>query len=339
MDPEYRERDFAPADWEEYVSVRRRAGIDQDQSALSLARDVARLRESALPYRQFLVEDRRTRVGVGFASVYREPVETDRSVGWVQGLVDPAHRRRGIGAYLYDRVSRAAGEIGFGSIWTRVPAAHETSLDFLRRRGFAERERSWESVLDLSSARPAPVPRPGPPRKDAGIEYTTWARERPRAPGLAEAVLELTNAVAAEIPRPGGPARFSGPQFRAWVLENPSVPAEAIFLARDRDRYVGLTYGQRVDGDPQSLLQQFTGVRREYRGRGIGTDLKLRLIDYARGEGIVRMRTFNDGRNNPILRVNRRLGFRRVATWVFLERPANEPGAGSGNGPGPTASS
>jgi GNAT superfamily N-acetyltransferase len=98
------------------------------------------------------------------------------------------------------------------------------------------------------------------------------------------------------------------------------VPAEGIVLAKHGEGYVGMSYGDFVPGDPASFVQPFMGTLREYRGRGIATILKQRLIAVAASRGAQRIVTSNDSENAPILAVNRRLGFRPSAARVTLER-------------------
>lgn len=320
MDPAYRVREFRADDWAAWSTVRIRSGEDPSITPQRLEASSRRFEQSRLPSRRYVVEEVRSGTGVGFASVYREPVDLEPAAGWIAGTVDPDHRRRGIGRQLFELSSAGAVELGFARVRARAADDLSGGVGFLRRRGFEVVGRSWESELDLARADFEGLSRRLEEMNEHGISITNWARERAHGTSAAEAVFELCATVSPEVPHPGGPAGFSRERFREWVIDNPAVPAEAFFLAKDGDRYVGMTYGNLVEGAPDAFHQQFTGTRREYRGRGIGTVLKLKLLEYARDHGIRRVRTVNDGRNVPILRVNRRLGFRRSVTWIYLER-------------------
>jgi predicted GNAT superfamily acetyltransferase len=63
-----------------------------------------------------------------------------------------------------------------------------------------------------------------------------------------------------------------------------------------------------------------TGVRREYRGRGIAMTLKLGVIDFARRNGYNMIKTWNHSDNAPMLAVNARLGFKREVGWLSMEK-------------------
>lgn len=320
MDPAYAPRPFRDDDWETFYDVRRRSGIDRAETPGSMRESAEQLRATGLLSRMMVVEERSSGTAVGFATVYREPIDDDITAGWVGGVVDPSHRRRGIGSALYAIAVREAEELGLRRLWARVAYHLASGVGFLTRRGFRERERSWESRLDPRTVDLSDLPRRAATLARSGVEVTTWSAVRAVAPAAGAEIFELTQRAASEMFRAWGATGFTWPRFRAWVLENAAVPADSIFLARRRGRFVGLTYAQTVADRPDQLTQQFTGITSEFRGQGIGTLLKMRLIEFAREHGVTEIRTVNEGRNHPILRVNRRLGFRRVATWLVLER-------------------
>ena len=68
------------------------------------------------------------------------------------------------------------------------------------------------------------------------------------------------------------------------------------------------------------MFNAFTGVRREYRGRGIALALKLLAIDFCCRSGAGRVRTNNDSKNAPMLAINRRLGYLPEPGWYATRR-------------------
>jgi RimJ/RimL family protein N-acetyltransferase len=54
----------------------------------------------------------------------------------------------------------------------------------------------------------------------------------------------------------------------------------------------------------------FTGVDRDYRGRGLAQALKLLASRFAQRHGASSIATDNDSRNAPMLAINRKLGYR-----------------------------
>lgn len=59
----------------------------------------------------------------------------------------------------------------------------------------------------------------------------------------------------------------------------------------------------------RAMYNEYTGVRQEYRGRGLALALKLLSIETARRYEAAYMRTNNHSLNLPMLAVNRKLGY------------------------------
>ncbi len=106
----------------------------------------------------------------------------------------------------------------------------------------------------------------------------------------------------------------------AVELKNPDLLPEGYMIAKDRDRYVGVSVVWRSESDPRGLYQGNTGVIREYRGRGIAMALKLRVLDYAKNKGYERVKTWNDSTNAAMLGINMKLGFKRQVGWITFEK-------------------
>jgi GNAT superfamily N-acetyltransferase len=54
----------------------------------------------------------------------------------------------------------------------------------------------------------------------------------------------------------------------------------------------------------------FTGVLRDYRGRGLAQALKLQTILLTKREGMRYIRTHNDSNNAPMLAIDRKPGYK-----------------------------
>ena len=65
----------------------------------------------------------------------------------------------------------------------------------------------------------------------------------------------------------------------------------------------------------------FTATARRVRGRGIARALKYETMAQAIELGYKRVRTANDGENEPILHINRKLGYRLVIPIIEMHRP------------------
>jgi mycothiol synthase len=71
---------------------------------------------------------------------------------------------------------------------------------------------------------------------------------------------------------------------------------------------------------PKEYWNAFTGVSREFRGNGIAKTLKRLAANVAFHQGAERIRTFNLSVNEPVLKVNRSLGYVREPGHWIMER-------------------
>src|SRR5438128_10328267 len=90
-------------------------------------------------------------------------------------------------------------------------------------------------------------------------------------------------------------------QWEAFELKNPNLMLEGYMIAKDGSKYVGLSTVWRIDQEPRGLVQGNTGVRREYRGRGIAVALKLKVIDFARQNVYEKMKTLKASNKDPMI--------------------------------------
>lgn len=72
-----------------------------------------------------------------------------------------------------------------------------------------------------------------------------------------------------------------------------------------------------------------TGVKRNWRGRGIAVALKQAQIAAAKAAGLERLRTQNDLANAPMRRVNEKLGYRSRLEWIQFAGPLYSTEGGS----------
>jgi RimJ/RimL family protein N-acetyltransferase len=137
----------------------------------------------------------------------------------------------------------------------------------------------------------------------------------------------MESAAFRDVPFPDPPTVAPFDEWREWVLHSPGGLREAYFLARDGERYVGVSNMHRNEAQPGVIFQGFTGVVREYRGQGVAMALKLRTVQYAREHGYREIRTGNNTRNRPMLRINEAMGFQKQPVWIEFEKAlAGTPG-------------
>jgi mycothiol synthase len=259
---------------------------------------------------------------VGSASFNHQPSAFDpRRFGMWVG-VHPRWHGKGIGTALYEHLLEQLRTFDAVALRTWVRETMETSTRWIRRRGFRELSRGWESRLDLPSFDLSRFA--GRWALPAGIEVVSLAEELRRDSDSIQGLYELDCEISPDEPRPDPYTRPSFEMFHDRVLKSPDSSPESILLAREGSRYVGLTELYRNVAIPTDLRTGFTGVRREYRGRGLAFALKLRAIDWAKRSGYKSIRTWNSTLNAPMLGINVKLGFARQPAWITFGKDLGE---------------
>ncbi len=285
----------------------------------------ARYEEANWDYRhytrlRFIAEDDGG-TAIGFGRINHFPDEFHPDKYSLDVVVDPAYRRRGVGSAIYERLITELN--ARGAIAARANAPWETEIEgiqFLIRRGFVEVQRGWQLRLNLAAVDPTQFAGAEDRAGIEGITLTTLAAEQARDRETLRKVYELTNACEQDIPSADRVTASSYEHFLSYAVRSPNTLPDAFFLAADGERYVGVSALYRSLGMPEVLNQGLTGVLREYRGRGIATALKVLTVRYARERGYHEIRTWNDQRNQPMLRINEVLGFVKQPAWITFEK-------------------
>jgi GNAT superfamily N-acetyltransferase len=116
-------------------------------------------------------------------------------------------------------------------------------------------------------------------------------------------------------------------EFETMILDDPALSGDARFIATDQSEllksessvWVGMSNLWLNDPAHTRLDTGLTGVVRGHRRRGIATALKIRTIEYATQLGAQSIETGNE-ENNPIVELNRMLGFRPRAAWISYRK-------------------
>jgi GNAT superfamily N-acetyltransferase len=223
---------------------------------------------------------------------------------WLKVLVAPDQRGNGLGARMYSAALDQACQYGATHLESRVSENDAGSTHFAQKRGFQVERHTFVSTLDLTSF------------DEKCFEALLERVHSFRFFSLAEAGLTdenkhrlymLNRATAQD--NPGNHGTFSDyDTFAMNIFDAAWFRADTQILVADGDQWVGLT-ALSLDDEQCYAYNAFTGVLRDYRGRGLAQALKLHAILLARRAGMRYIRTDNDSQNAPVLAVNHKLGY------------------------------
>ena len=229
------------------------------------------------------------------------------TAAFVDLRVDPAHRRRGVGTALLERVLERCRDLDVTAVHGGYVSA--AGREFAERVGAADEQRTVSSVLDLPTA---DLPPPLPP---VGFELVTWLA---RVPDEHLAAYVRAREAMDDAPAP------DDLDFPTWTAE--TVRASEVSLAR-REREMRLTVAIDTEGEIGSFTElrvsrgstlgftDDTGTVAARRGKGLARAVKLESLRRLRADHpeVAVVSTSNAEENTPMRALNASLGFRPTA--------------------------
>ncbi len=232
--------------------------------------------------------------------------------GDVGGELLPGERDRStLGAMLAEMERRLVAD-GAKRIAARANEDDEVRIAAIADRGFHEDRRGRRWILELSENR------------ERIAAMTAECRERMRAEGIRMLTLDadddrekyrklwrMNEEATQDVPTTLPNVEESFEDTLRW-LRSPSMHEDRFWIAREGDEIVGAS----VLGYPPVrgiVGTEWTATARRVRGRGIARALKCETLMQAISLGVDKVRTGNDGANDPILHINATMGYQ---PWV-----------------------
>ncbi|WP_309723223.1 GNAT family N-acetyltransferase [Armatimonas sp.] len=232
----------------------------------------------------------------------------------------PEFQGQGIGKALYEHALAALAPHNPILIRSNAREDKERSVRFLTDRGFTEAMRDWESRLALATFDPTLLAEAAQKAQDAGITVHSVAELSKSVPDWKQRLKELDWTITLDMPTTDTLTDPGFEHFEKTTLGNPSFLPDAWFIALDGDHWVGESALWKSEGDPEILYVGATGVRREYRRKGIATALKLAATGWAKDAGKREVRTWNAQENRAMLSINEAMGFEKIPAWISYEK-------------------
>jgi GNAT superfamily N-acetyltransferase len=217
--------------------------------------------------------------------------------------VVPACRRQGIGSALFAEISARGRALGTDEIQGEVQESDADSLAFFDHRSFVPVGGEKAVVLELEGI---DAPEVAPPE---GVRIVTRAEE----PDRLDEMYALATQADEDIPGSAGVQSFE--RWRAMDIDRPNCLPELCFLALAGDEVVGYAF---LLAQGKRAFHGLTVTRRDWRRRGVATALKHAEIAAAKREGLQRLLTESEERNEPMRRLNEKLGFVPAPEWSTI---------------------
>ena len=236
----------------------------------------------------------------------------------IYGGVVPAAREQGVGRALYAWLLEALAPFAPEALGVGFWAAQGEGEGWLARRGYRETLREIESALDLGAFVPEGWSAAQARGAAAGVRMANLT-ELGDGEAWRRRVYELDMAFSTDIPmtRPLTPPAHG--VYDRLYFECPGFRPELCWLALAGDTPVGLCW-HALAPLPDELETIVSGVRRDWRGRGVALALKSQALADAKARGFTRVATRNAVTNAGMLAVNTRLGYRPIGARLILEK-------------------
>ena len=134
-----------------------------------------------------------------------------------------------------------------------------------------------------------------------------------------EPLFALYAEARADVPSTTPPTPWTRDEWRRETVDSPLIDLDASVVVFEGDEPVALAwlYSDRAGARAETVM---AATRRDRRGRGLATLAKIESSRRAASLGIERILTGNDVGNEPMLAINRKLGFTQTAVVESFEK-------------------
>lgn len=241
---------------------------------------------------------------IGYGAAWRAPWSDPGELASTF-CAHPDYQRQGVGSFILAHIENWAADHKASVLLSEVKDWIPGSLPFAHKHGFTLDAHVFEIVLELNQLDLKKTDETLHRLKESSITFLTLAD----IPGQASEKKLYDLYVETSKDNPG---QFGSlPIFSQWRKE--ALPEDGsqenwVFIALDGDDFVGVSTLFSTE-ETGVMYTDYTGVKSNYRGRGIGKALKLLSMQTAINEGAHTMTTDTEAGNTAMQKLNRGLGY------------------------------
>lgn len=214
----------------------------------------------------------------------------------------------GLGRELHSRAEGFAAEHGATYLSCYIKESIERAVAFAEQDGYKRIQHLFDSELLLSGFDPATGADLIAGLRAAGYRFLTLAEIGDNEENRRR-IYDLD--VTTDIDTPGyenwGMRTYE--QYSRDEFQSFGFSPEGVVIVEYEGEWVAM-HSCRQSAKPGTMSIDYTGVLREHRGKGLAQAVKLLGIENAKSQGAAKVRTSNDERNEPMLAINQKLGFK-----------------------------
>ena len=270
------------------------------------------------PRLRLVVEDERGDI-VGTSHCRRRESMTD-GLFFLNASVSPIATGRGIGSELLRVNEEFAWGLGCRRLTAFVAESDPRARGFAERRSYVLGRHLFESVLCLSEVPSGKIDEALDRVSRFGVEITSLA-DVGFDIATARKLFELSHECDKDEPATVEFGLQTYEDFDRTVFQAAWFDPKSVLIAVADGQWVGMhTFGLDPQNTIANVTVDFTGVLKEFRGRGIATALKLQGVRLAAQFGGTKILTHNDSQNAPMLAVNKKLGYVARPGWLMMDK-------------------
>jgi GNAT superfamily N-acetyltransferase len=311
--------DFTPSDYKGVCRAYNSAWPDYAVTVEELKHDDRTITKNGFFLKRYVARGSENQV-VAFGDILERVERYRPGKLHVEIEVDPRFRKTDVWDRLLERLEGVARQRNASALTARGCSRDRFGKPRLDQAGFKEMSRDIESRLDLRRLSRRGIEASIAGISNEGISYSTLGKEKSSNRNFAADLYTMENKGGHDVPATDRWRRMTLAEYIDLVHRSPANVEDAWQVAKQGDRYVGESFLLKGGNYPKFIGTGFTCVVPGFRGRGIAESLKLRALLWAKKHGVDIVKTWNDATNAPILKLNRKLGFRRYAVWFKLEK-------------------